>query len=80
MKQRNFETADLYLSSALSILLKMQPSYRVENGRTLFIFPISDEFYKAMADYNKGIPLNVFEYGQVLKRLRAEMLMRKGQR
>lgn len=78
MKQGNFETADLYLASAISILLKSNPSYKVENRRTLFIFPVSDNLYKAMAEYHGGIQLNAFEYAQIIKRLRAEMLMRRG--
>lgn len=78
MKQKEFETADLYLSSAICIILKTQPAFRVENGRTLFIFPISDDLYKAMNAYNNGIVINAIEYSQMIKRLRAEMLMRKG--
>lgn len=78
MKQKDFETADLYLSSAICILLNTQPSFRVENGRTLFIFPISDELYKAMNAYNNGVLINAYEYSQMLKRLRSEMIMRRG--
>lgn len=78
MKQKDFETADLYLSSAICILLNIQPTFRVENGRTLFVFPISDNLYKAMNAYNSGAPVNAYEYAQMLKRLRAEMIMRRG--
>ncbi len=81
MKQedfQDFQTADLYLSSAVSILLNTQPTFRVENGRTLFVFPISDYLYKAMNAYNSGVQLNAYEYSQMIKRLRAEMLMRRG--
>lgn len=80
MKEKNFETADLYLSSAVSIFLKQQPKFRVENGRTLFVFPISDGLYRAMAEYNNGAPISAYEYAQMIKRLRAEMIMRRGQR
>lgn len=79
MKQKDFETADLYLASAISILLKSNPSYKVENSRTLFVFPISDDLYKAMNAFNNGIQLNAYEYSQTIKHLRAEMLMRRGQ-
>lgn len=75
---KKFETADLYLSSAICILLETQPTFRVENGRTLFVFPISDNLYKAMNAYNNGTALNAIEYSQMIKRLRAEMLMRRG--
>lgn len=78
MKQKAFETADLYLSSAVSLLLKTHPEFKVENGRTLFVFPISDSLYKAMNDFNNGCLLNALELCQQIKRLRAEMLMRRG--
>lgn len=78
MEQKEYQTADLYLASAICIILNTNPDYKVENGRTLFVFPISDDLYKAMNSYNSGISINVFEYAQMLKRLRAEMLMRRG--
>lgn len=78
MKQKEFISADLYLASAISIFLNTQPSFKIENGRTLFVFPISDALYGAMNAYNNGAPINAYEYAQTLKRLRAEMLMRRG--
>ena len=73
-----FETQDLYLASAISILLNTQPTFKVENKRTLFIFPISGDLFKAMNEYNNGVSLNAYEFAQMIKRLRAEMLMRRG--
>ncbi len=73
-----FWTVDLYLSSALVLLLNIQPEYRYANGKILFGFPVDDALYRAMAQYNTGACLNVFEYAQTLRRLRSEMLMRKG--
>jgi|Deesub1362A_J573_1020465.scaffolds.fasta_scaffold00319_15 hypothetical protein len=75
--EKEFISADLYLSSAISILLKIQPTFKVENGRTLFVFPVNDDLYKAMNAYNNGIPINAIEYAQQIKRLRAEMLLRR---
>ncbi|MCG6533891.1 MAG: hypothetical protein L7F78_04210 [Syntrophales bacterium LBB04] len=80
MEAKEFVTPDLYLSSAISILLNLQPTFKVENGRTLFCFPASDDLYKAMSAYNNGIPLNAYEYAEKLKRLRGEMIARRGQR
>jgi hypothetical protein len=77
MRQKEFISADLYLSSALAILLKTPPTFKVENGRTLFVFQVSNDFYKAMSDYNSGISINALEYSGMLKRLKSEMLMRK---
>ncbi len=72
-----FISSDLYLSSALSILLQIQPQFKVENGRTLFVFDVSDALYKAMTDYNSGVPINAIEYTCTIKRLRSEMLLRR---
>lgn len=77
-KAKEFITADLYLSSAISIYLKTKPSYRVENRRVLFVFPLTDDLYSAMSAYNGGGSICAFEYAQTIKRLRAEMLMRRG--
>jgi hypothetical protein len=86
MKGRNetsepaeFETADLYLASAVSILLGKPPGFRVEKGKTLFIFPATGGLYRAMRAYNSGVELAACDYAQAIKRLRAEMLMRRGQ-
>jgi len=74
---KEFVSSDLYLASAISILLQTQPNFKVENGRTLFVFEVSDRLYKAMSDYNSGIEINALEFVQVLKRLKSEMLMRR---
>jgi hypothetical protein len=78
MKQNDFETPDLYLASAISLILNKSPDFRVENGRTLFVFTISDDLYKAMHTYNTGFQISAYEYAQMIKRMRAEMLMRRG--
>ncbi len=71
------ELSDVYLSAAVSIILNTQPTLKVHNHRTLFCFPASDDLYKAMNDFNNGAALNALEYAQMIKRLRAEMLMRR---
>jgi hydrogenase maturation factor len=78
MKQKEFETACLYTASIICILLGINPSYKVEKGKTLFVFPASDDLYKAMNAYNNGIQVNAYEYASMIKRQRAEMLMRRG--
>lgn len=77
MKDSKFVTADLYLASAICRLLNTFPEFKVENGRTLFVFPITNDLYKAMNDYSNGVHLNAYEFTQMIKRLRAEMLMRR---
>lgn len=78
MEAKTFETFDLYLAAALTILLKQPPDYKVRNGKTLFVFPASDILYKTMNEYNNGVQVNALEFAQTIKRLRAEMLMRRG--
>lgn len=78
MNQKTFETADLYLASAISILINSNPDFIVQNGKVIFTFPINDDLYKAMSAYNGGVAVNSIEYAQTIKRLRAEMLMRRG--
>lgn len=80
MKQATFETDDLYLSSALWTILKEQPDFRVVNGRTIFVFPVSNTLYEAITEYNNGRKLNAIEWAQTIKRLRAEMLMARNER
>lgn len=78
MEQQAFETADLYLASAVCIINNIMPDFKVKNNKTLFIFPLSDDLYKAMNGYNNGVALNAYGFAQMIKRLRAEMLMRRG--
>jgi len=77
MKQKDFVTGDLYLSAAIISLINTNPSFKTENERVLFVFPINEDLYKAMNAYHNGIPINAYEYAQIIKRLRAEMIMRR---
>jgi len=75
--QKEFQTADIYLTSVISILLNEQPTFRVKNSRIIFCFPASDELYKAMNDYENGVSLNTADLINMIKKLRAEMMVRK---
>lgn len=77
VQEKEFETKDLWLASALTILLKTPPEYKTKDGQTIFVFPKNDALYRAMTDYNSGCSLSAYEYAQVVKKLRAEMLMRR---
>lgn len=77
-QKEQFETRDIWLASALTILLSTPPEYKTENGQTIFVFPRSDKLYKAIADYSGGCLLSAYSYAQVNKRLRSEMIMRRG--
>lgn len=77
MKQKVFVTGDIWLASALTILLKTFPSFKVEQQKTLFIFPGNAETYKAISDYNSGVPVSAYLYAETAKRLKVEMLTRR---
>lgn len=76
---QTFETDDLYLTSAITTILKKPPGFKVINGRTIFIYPVSDELYKAISQYQSGVKLNAIELTLNIKKLRAEMLMKKNE-
>lgn len=80
METNTFETDDLYLSSAITTILNKLPGFKVVNGRTIFVYPVSDALYSAITEYNSGIKLNAIELIQTIKRLRAEMMMKRNER
>jgi len=81
MKEKSeFITHDIWLASALTILLNSIPDYRVSNGKTLFVFPGDDKTYKAISDFNGGVAINAYEYSQAIKKQKFEMLTRRGQK
>ena len=69
--KKEFVTCDIWLASTISILLKTYPSFRVENNKPLFIFPANDDTYRAIAEFNGGTVINVYEYSRVVMRLKA---------
>lgn len=77
MKQKEFITGDLWLAAALTILLKALPDFKVENGKTLFVFPGDEKTYRAISDYNGGVSISAYLYAETTKRLKVEMLSRR---
>ncbi|MDD1778395.1 MAG: hypothetical protein LUQ65_09540 [Candidatus Helarchaeota archaeon] len=77
-REKEFVSADLYLCAFLSIFLNLFPSFKVESGKTLFIFPADATLYEVIAAYNAGVQINAFEFAQQIKRLRGEMISRRG--
>jgi hypothetical protein len=77
MDTKIFETPDLYLSAALSLLLEQDPIFTLVNGKILFGFNVNENLYRAMSNYNSGVALNALEFSQAIKRLKSEMLMRR---
>lgn len=80
MEQKEFITGDLWLAAALTILLGTLPDFKVENSKTLFVFPGDDKTYRAISDYNGGASISAYLYAETTKRLKVEMLTRRGQK
>ncbi|GBE37475.1 MAG TPA: hypothetical protein ENH24_00565 [Nitrospirae bacterium] len=76
-RAKEFTTSDLYLTSAISILLKIKPDFIVKNNRTLFVFQVSNDLYQAMSDFNSGVAINAYDFSQMIKRMRSEMITRR---
>ncbi len=74
---KNWQTLDIYLSSFLQ-LNGFPPRLELNNNRVVFVFDISDEIYKLIADYNSNIPIAVTDYVTTVKRLRGQMLTMRG--
>lgn len=79
-KEKEFISGDVWLCAALSILLKTSPDFKVSNGKTFFIFPADNATFKAISDFNNGVPINAFLYAETVKKLRVLMFKaRQGQ-
>jgi len=75
---KNIKIADLWLASALSLVLKTEPSLTVESGRVLFEFPLLDETLKAIDEITNGeITFKYLDYSEEVKKLRGKMLQLK---
>ncbi len=77
--EREFTSSDVYLSAALSVLGKVEPHLKVSaGGRVLFCYPPSDVVLAAMSAYNSGASAPLLEFVSHVRRLRSEMLARRG--
>lgn len=75
--EQSFKTGDIWLAAVVTVLLRIYPEFEVKNGRTFFIYPQDDAVYRAIADFNSGVAINIFEYTQTVKKLKSEMLTRR---
>ena len=50
-EQKTLQTLDLYLSAFLS-LSGIPPNLELNNGKVVFTFPVCDDLYKLMMNYN----------------------------
>jgi hypothetical protein len=78
-RQQNFQTLDIWLSAYLS-LCGLVPTLEVNNGKVVFIFPVSDDLYKLIRNYNGNVNVPVADFVTVVKALRGQMLTMRGSR
>ena len=72
-----FQTVDVYTAAIIAVLLKILPTFKIKNQKVIFCYPASDDIYKVLNDFNSGIAVNSFEFVQMIKRFRAEMMVRR---
>ena len=77
-EQKTFQTLNLYLSSFLQ-LCGISPRLELNNGKVVFVFPVSDELYKLITDYNSNQPIAITDFVTTVKMLRGQMLSMRGQ-
>jgi len=75
--EREFVTENLYLASLILFQTNIQPKFQIENGWISFIFPRTGETLKAVELFNNDGKVGVLKYGQAIKQLRSELLVRK---
>lgn len=64
----------------MSNVIEVFPKYQIDKeGRVFFSFPKSPELYEAVASYSDGVELNAYEFAFRIKRVRADMLIRKNE-
>ena len=79
-EKKDFSTSDLYLASAIALIIEIFPKYKIDGeGRVFFSFSRSAALFEAIAAYSGGTPLNCYEYASKIKRVRGDMLMTKNQ-
>lgn len=75
---QQFKTADIWLASALSINLKIEPTCFSDNGKILFSFPLNAKTLKAYEEVTSGkFKFDYFSYSEQVKKLRSKMLILK---
>jgi hypothetical protein len=53
------------------------PNLELQGGRVVFVFQADDDFYRLSSLYNDNSPVNVLDFVNALRKLRAKMLTLK---
>tara|TARA_B100000315_G_C14436315_1_gene522589 strand:- start:169 stop:411 length:243 start_codon:yes stop_codon:yes gene_type:complete len=78
-KQKNFTTMDIYLTAFLS-QFGIQPELKLNNGKVIFSFPLSEDLFKLMMNFNSNVNVPVTDFVTLVKTLRGQMLSMKDRR
>lgn len=76
---KTFSTLDISTAAFLE-LNGIQASLENQNGRIIFLFPISDKLYELAHAYNSNVLVPVADFVTALKSLRGRMLTARGTR
>jgi hypothetical protein len=54
-----------------------EPDLDLQGSRVIFVFEVNEEFYRLSSLYNSNAPVNVLDFVNSLRKLRAKMLSLK---
>ena len=74
---QTFSTLDISTAAFLE-LNGIPAKLENQNGRIIFLFPISDRLYELAHAYNSNVPVPVADFVTALKSLRGRMLSARG--
>lgn len=77
-ENKTIKIADLWLASALSLTLKIEPELEKEGDVIVCMFPFSAETMKAIHDLTSGaIKFDYLTYSERVKNLKSKMINMK---
>lgn len=76
--QKTLKIPDIWLASALSLTLKIEPKLEIDDNLVTFIFPFSSETVKALSDLNSGaIKFDYITFSERVKSMKNRMITLK---
>jgi hypothetical protein len=78
-EQKTYQILDIGLASFLD-LHYLPPKLELNNGRVVFTFPVSDDLYQLITNYNSNVTVHILDFVTTLKKLRGQMLTMRGSR
>lgn len=78
LSKKTFKTTDLWLASALSLALKVEPKLVLEGNVVIFLFPYTAETLKTLEDITAGVrKFDFLNFSERVKNLRHKMMAMK---